>query len=309
MKKFSVICLTVILIAAVAPVKADICVLSLDGFSLDPATDPGWSWPGNQRWKDIAGNMYDGELPSASTSWRSDAYDRANVSVDYQVVGSLLTGTVTGTGLKPNFAYQLKLEGLLGGSPAESWTNSTLRSLGRTTTDGKNMGYLPFGYIVTDGDGSVAATFATDSSYHVLMRTAGSGGYGIGSPGTNDGPVTNYTFAPAASSPWYATDLAEGTVGVYGQWQTDRALPGELLLPDGTYVCNFVLTEESFHDTGGTFHPGWDIYSGAPGGSWASPFKGNIAFTVPAVPVPGAVVLGAIGIGYANWRLRRRKMV
>jgi hypothetical protein len=29
---------------------------------------------------------------------------------------------------------------------------------------------------------------------------------------------------------------------------------------------------------------------------------------VQVVPVPGAVLLGAIGLGFANWRLRRRKM-
>lgn len=31
----------------------------------------------------------------------------------------------------------------------------------------------------------------------------------------------------------------------------------------------------------------------------------NVDYTV--VPVPGAVLLGAIGLGFANWRLRRRK--
>lgn len=298
MKKLSVICLAVILIGTVTPVGADIS-LSLD-------YDAGWPWPGNQRWKDVAGNMYEG---TPDTSAGSDDYAGASVSVSYDVVGSQLTGTVTATGLKPNFAYQLKLEG---SGVAGDWTNTTLMSLGRTTDDGK-MGYLPFGMLVTDQSGNVTTSFVTDSSYHVLFRTSDStgttGSYGFGTPTANDGPVTTITFNPDPASSWYDTDYAEAEVGIYGQGEPGKAAPGTLVLPDGDYLCKFVLTEESFHDTSGTFHPGWGIWSGAPAGSWASPFKGEISFSVPAVvPVPGAVLLGAIGIGYANWRLRRRRL-
>ncbi|MBP7051962.1 MAG: hypothetical protein KBE65_13190 [Phycisphaerae bacterium] len=299
MKKFSVICLAVILIGTVTPVGADICNLSLD-------YDTGWPWPGNQRWKDVAGNMYEG-TPDMTAS--SADYAGASVSVSYDVVGSQLTGTVTATGLKPNFAYQLKLEG-----SSDAWTNTTLADLGRTSG---TTGYLPFGMLVTDGSGNATTSFVTDSSYHVLFRTSDSTGttgtYGFGMPAAYDGPITYVTFNPDPASEWYATDYGPATVGIYAQSELyttpGKAKPGELVLPDGDYICKFVLTEESFHDTSGTFHPGWGIWSGAPAGSWASPFKGEISFTVPApVPVPGAVVLGTIGIGYANWRLRRRRL-
>jgi len=274
------------------PAKADIVTLGLD-------YDTGWPWPGNQRWYDVAGNVYAGapDMTPASAD-----YAGASVVVDYGVVGSQLTGTVTGTGLKPNFAYQLKLEG-----SSDVWTNDTLKAIGRTTDDGV-QGYLPFGYIMTDQSGNVAASFVTDSSFHVLYRTSDSTGtigtYGFGTPGANDGPVSYYAFDPATSSSWYDVDYGQANVGLYGMYEPGRALPGTLELPIGTYSAKFVLTEESFHDASGTFHPGWGIWSGAAGGSWASPFKGDVEFTV--VPVPGAVLLGMLGLSLVGVKLRKR---
>jgi hypothetical protein len=292
MKRLITIFAVTILVLAATPVEAVTTVLGLD-------YDPGWPWPGNQRWKDIAGNMYEGPLPASENSWRNNAYTGASVSVNYGVTGSRLTGTITATRLKPNFAYQLKLEG---SGVSGDWTNNILKSLGRTTDDGK-MGYLPFDSLVTDNSGNATTSFVTDSSFHLLYRTAPPGGYGVVPPTANDGPVSYYTFDPDPSSPWYSTNPPAANVGIYGMYEPGRVLPGTLQLPDGTYYCKFVLTEESFHDTGGTFHPGWGIWSGAPAGSWASPFKGDITFQVPAVPEP--VTFALLGLG--GLFLRRRK--
>lgn len=289
-----IVLITGILLFAVAPAMADLCVLDLD-------YDTVWPWPGNQRWYDIAGNVYEGPVPGSTNSWRNDAYSGASVSVAYGVVGNQLTGTVTATGLKPNFAYQLKLEG----SSADPWTNTTLQNIGRTSG---STGYLAFGMLMTDSSGDAMVPFVTDSSFHVLYRTPDSTGitgtYGVIERTANDGPVSYYAFDPDPSSTWYSTDYPAANVGIYGNYEPGRALPGTLQLPDGSYICRFVLTEESFHDTGGTFHPTWGIYSGAPAGSWASPFKGDISFVVP-VPVPAGVILGVLGLGAAGIKLRK----
>ena len=59
----------------------------------------------NFRWKDIAGQLY-------STAYQSSyTYDEAHVQVSFNTAGTELSGTLTATNLKPNFAYQFKLIG------------------------------------------------------------------------------------------------------------------------------------------------------------------------------------------------------
>jgi hypothetical protein len=115
-------------------------------------------------------------------------------------------------------------------------------------------GYLLFDFFVTNEQGSADVIFSADSSFHVLWATHDSTGDGTGhrDPRVEDGPVriTEFVASPSTHPGAYSTDYGSATVGLYAEWEPGRALPGELILPTGSYNVQFVLTEESFHQTG-----------------------------------------------------------
>jgi hypothetical protein len=260
------------------------------------------TWPGTPfRWLDIADYTYSSTYQSEYT------YAEATVSLNYEASATTFSGTLTATGLKPNFGYQMKLVGFGSNSsdPQNLWTNEQLGYAGRwwraqpdpgNSTDADYeahkddsnylyQGYLLFAYFVTDEQGSATVPFNADSSFHVLWATPGSTGDGTGhrTPGVNDGPVTDYSFtaSPAVNPSAYAIDYGSATVGIYGEWESTRAFPGELVLSPGNYSCEFILTEESFHQNG-------------LGGYWASAMGAGVQFEV--VPVPPSVLLLGTGI-------------
>jgi hypothetical protein len=238
----------------------------------------------NNRWRDIADNLY------SSTYQSSFTYSQPLVTISYHNTSGTFSGTLTATGLKPNFTYQMKL---VGNSDMDGWTNEQLGYAGRwwrvqpnpgnsDDTDYANhkddpdyryQGYLLFDYFSTDQQGGATVSFIANSSYHVLWATNDSTGLGAGhkDPGVNDSAVIYYDFAasPAINSIVYSTDYGNAHVGIYAEWESVRALPGQLSLPQGRYFCQLVLTEESFHQSG-------------LGGGWASVLEGGVNFsTIP----------------------------
>ena len=238
----------------------------------------------NNRWMDVADNLYSYTYQSSFT------YAQSLVTISYNNTSDTFSGTLTATGLKPNFAYQMKL---VGDSDMDGWSNEKLGYAGRwwrvqpspgnsNDTDYDNnkddpnfiyQGYLLFDYFSTDQQGSATVSFSVNSSYHVLWATNDSTGAGTGhkNPGANDSAVIYYDFvaSPAINSAVYSTDYGNAHVGVFAEWEPGRDLPGQLSLPMGEYLFKFVLTEESFHQSG-------------LGGGWASVLVGDINFT--AIP-------------------------
>ena len=227
----------------------------------------------HQRWRDIAAQPY------AAAMRETYDYGRAAVALDPAACGPTFQGSLTASGLKPNFAYQLKLNGrptALFGDEGHDEANERLGLAGRwwarqiRRSDGVAVrqwrsndkeyagwkfrrfhdadhrvafdGYLLFDYLVTDPDGAARLDLALDSSFHVLFRTDQR------LPKPNDSAPTAHEVVATAASRWYDEDFPPRTVELYAEWEPTRPLPGQLVLPPGDYRCQLFLTEETFHE-------------------------------------------------------------
>jgi len=267
------------------------CLISITLHPIGDAT----SWLDTDfRQMDIADNLYSVAYQESFTYGQPEM---PVVTFTYNNKANTFKGTLTATGLKPNFAYQMKL---VGKPDLDDWSNEQIGYAGRWWRKQPNPGnsndteyeanrdnpdyifegYLLFDFFVTDEIGNVSISFAADSSFHVLWATHGSTGDGTGhrDPGQNDSDERFYEFNasrdtnPVAYGQEY--QLGKGaTVGIYAEWEPYRALPGELVLPAGNYKCKLILTEESFHSP-----------PGSPGGYWAGAMQGNVNFTIISAP-------------------------
>jgi len=219
------------------------------------------TWPDAPfRWKDIDANLY-------SQAYRDTyTYDQAGVVVAFEgTQDSVFAGHVSAVGLKPNFAYQVKLVGKpvgLWGAEGDDVTNERIGYAGRwwrvTPNPGNATdqdyeahrddpdyiyeGYLLMDFFVSDSLGAVEYDFAGRSSYHVLW-------WETQRPrGACDSPVRYSTVVGHASDPAYDSEVGPVEVGVYAE--IERLCEGETVLPGGDYSCRFFLTEESFHQSG-----------------------------------------------------------
>lgn len=217
-------------------------------------------------WFDAAGNPYSSEYQRGFT------YASAKVSLTYETpTRNPLRGRIVGSGLKPNFAYQLKMEGkptALYGQAGDDAGNEKIGFAGRWWREKPNpanardadylrdrakpnhvyLGYLLFGYVMTDCQGELDAEIAVDSSFHVLWQEGQQH-----KRREQDGPVVRYVLTVPFDDPRYEVVVPESTVGVYGETEPGRALPGQLRLAPGSYDTRLIVTEESWHK----INPGW----------------------------------------------------
>ncbi len=236
--------------------------LDIPQTGLEPVPDPGQAL----RWLDIADHQYadlfiGGLFQYTAGTVQLSGTDGA--SLDFTV------STLQDKALKPNFCYQMKLEG-----PAEQWgtnpdsdfVNGEFGYNGRWWCDSCNAsltdrtvkvhmrrqhvvkGYLYFDFFVTDANGTANYTAPVVNSYHVTWKTTQR------TPGANDGPIRDCTVVARTDGWAYDqnyTDENGEVVSLYGEWEPNRALPGELALAPGSYAgVQFRLTEESFHASG-----------------------------------------------------------
>ena len=237
----------------------------------DPHAAPATRWlkpfsrGGSYRWLDAADRPYS---PAFRKSFR---YAGHQVLVKYlELDDEVLRGEIIAHGLKPNFAYQIKLEG----QPAERYpwpseepplarnrANQQIGKLGRwwcvdcewNTSDWgltgqyheghRVLGYLLFDFFLTNSRGHASYTFEVRNSFHVLWKLSQF------PPSESDGKPRKFALK-ATKAYGYEKDLGTSEVAIYAEQEYGRAPCGTVRLPPGEYRCRLLLTEESFHSYG-----------------------------------------------------------
>ena len=232
------------------------------------------------RWYDIPNNPY----ATAKRPGGVYAYDylQASVTLTYNATDTTFVGTLVATGLKPNFAYQVKLNGKptsSGWSDPDDLANQVLLDLGRSWGD---EGYIIFDYFVTDDQGNAIVDLRLDSSYHVLWRTPGS----------------DYPINPQNSPDWYDQPYPPAVeVGIDPEPEPGKPTPGNVVLPEGSYNVRFFLTEETFHESFDDYYPVLDA-------DWPTVMAWDyVQFTVQrTTPPPPNVEYWAVICGISNYK-------
>jgi hypothetical protein len=196
-----------------------------------------------------------------------NGYNNAYVTVDYEVINDNFRANLVAYDLKPDFTYQVKLEGIPACAGGDDETNERIGYSGRwscldceASPAGNNRsdaqyeankllpdghpdkeciaGYLVFDYFVSDSNGDADVWIETDASYHVLWCGPVSG--------SNADLYSGYTPSGA-----YCTD---GKYCTYENITPETERPAFHYLPDGQYLnVRIALTEESFHQDCGTW--------------------------------------------------------
>ena len=192
----------------------------------------------NMRWRDVAGHPYDPAVQDPASGYD---YAQARVTVTFVKHAVSFQGHLSARGLKPNFAYQLKLNGK---PNKDQWANDQLGTLGRWWTD---SGYLVFDYVVTNWKGNVEHDLDLASSYHVLWRVDQRSPTSFS---TESSVPTSHPVRARASSEWYDANYPRERRQIFAQSEHGEYPPGTVVLPAGPYNVSFFLTEESFHEEG-----------------------------------------------------------
>lgn len=235
--------------------------------------------PGNERWSDLAGNHYASAFCAGFSYARPVANGGPQVLVRLHSPGPTLAGRLEARGLKPNFAYQLKLRG---DRRRDAHAFEAIGRSGRWRLPGRETNYsdadyeacpdkdaveayLLFDFFVTDATGAAVREFAADSSLHVLWNAARQRASGV--PESHRLEVVVHASDPAV----YARPKRTATIEYLWAEHEHRRYGNareRITLPPGSYQASLVLTEESFHSTE------------RDGGWWATVMSLPVDFTI-----------------------------
>lgn len=240
----------------------------------------------NERFLDIAGRAYTRELV-AGFSYTDARARRPNVVIEYLPRAETFTGRIVARGLKPNFAYQIKLRGIFD----DRLAFERIGFLGRWRMPGLATNYkdadyaaypdkqhvesyILFDYFVTDMNGEAEKEFYLDSTLHVLWNATTQR-----KPAAKDSRPVSFLASQRAgqifSNP--VPDLRPQRLYAESEADSQRAGArpdiGRAFLPAGTYRAEVVLTEESFH--------GW-----GDSGFWPTVMRAPVRFEIVDRPRP-----------------------
>jgi hypothetical protein len=212
------------------------------------------------------------DRPFSDSFADSFSYTSADVTLFYNPTPSqpYFIGKIRASGLKPNFAYQLKLVGKpqFGergwGSAGDDFSNEAIGRAARwwddsqqsnTNDSGFNSkykepteaqkqtvyGYLFMGNFVTDASGNAEHDFTGSKSYHITwqdkqdtsLKHVVAGTYNVGS-----------TQAPFLG---YGQSTPVKNIKLWYEYEAGR--PRDVALPKGNYNCRLLITEETFHSS------------------------------------------------------------
>lgn len=241
-----------------------------------------------QRFLDVAGRAFSRDF-SSRFSYEPGAEWSPVVRLSYLKRAETFVGHISATGLKPDFAYQVKLRGMFEDRDAFErigrlgrWrlpgggTNFTDEDYADYPDKEEVRSYLLFDFFITDARGNVEHDLYLDSSLHVLYNATWQGGPRredtrpvVVKPGRPDSWLYARPLSQVESQEIYAESESDSPSG------NDRPHVGRAFLPPGKYRAHVALTEESFHGFGDA-------------GYWATVMQAPVEFDVVDRPRPPA---------------------
>jgi hypothetical protein len=234
---------------------------------LIPFADP-WR-EAKERWMDMDDTRYHAFIRAFGTAG-AFSYRAAQVTLtyDYKQRGGAFRGHIEARGLKPNFAYQIKLAGKpiygkrgwaqFGDDYANAYlgyngrwwddaeqrnvTDAWYQSLYVNASDARRrtiFGYLFIGNFVTNENGDASHDFVSETPLHVTWQDKQKinlkhhdGGSWILQSTKPPYWGYGYAIAPRSIRLWY---------------EHEKGRPARVNLPPRKYNCRLLITEESFH--------------------------------------------------------------